>query len=95
MKSVERAYYLTGRQLLLLLSLIDDRPVRGFAPTETAGTDSNTWKQTALSLTQEGLLVYGPGGAVIDARLEPLLRAMKDSARVLALYSRERMPQIL
>ena len=95
MKSVERAYYLTGHQLLLLLSLVDDRPLKGFLPAGMADADVNAWKQTALSLVQGGLLVYGQSAPVIDAQLETLLRAMKDSPRQIALYCKERMPKIL
>lgn len=84
----EIAFYLEPQQLLLLLSLVDERPVAG-VPEPAADTD---WQAAALSLFREGRLHTEDGQLVADRALAPLLHAMKDAARVYAVCGRTPEP---
>lgn len=84
MDELEFAYYLDGQQLLLLLSLIDQRPVVGLPE---IGKPEN-WRQVSLPLLQNGWLSYEGGQLVMDARHSAPLLAMKDAARIYAIYGK-------
>lgn len=86
MRELDFAYYLDSRQLLLLLSLIDQRPVYGL-PAAGGGTVQD-WQEVALSLLLQERLRYQGGNLVMDPRLGKLLLVMKDAEQALALYGK-------
>lgn len=88
MDEFEIAYYLTGQQLLLLLSLIDQRPVAGLPRVR----EPEDWKPVALSLLQEGWLRCEGGQLVMDEGLSGLLLTMKEAAGFCAAYGKRPVP---
>lgn len=84
MDEFEMVYYLDSRQVLLLLSLIDQRPVVGFPPIE----EPEDWGPTALSLFQAGRLRCEGESLIMDETLSGLLLTMKDAKQVCAMYGR-------
>lgn len=84
MDGFEFAYYLNRRQLLLLLSLIDRRPVAGLPPVEQP-TD---WREVSLSLLEDGRLLYRDGQLVMNEKISGLLLAIKDARRVCTVHTK-------
>lgn len=82
METFEIAYYLSGQQLLLLLSLIDQRPVAGLPPI----AEPEDWRETSLSLLRDRRLRYEDGRLVMDGDLGGLLLDLKNAERIYALY---------
>lgn len=88
MKEFEISYYLDRRQLLLLLSLIDQRPVAGIPPVG----EPEDWKSVSLSLLEDGRLRYENGRLVMEEGLAGLLLTMKDAERVYAIHGKRPEP---
>lgn len=89
MEEFEHAYFMDKFQLILLLSLMDARPVVGFPIGSIASqADGNDWKQVALSLVSGGRMSYQGGRPVIEPELRELLEGVKGARQILALYSR-------
>lgn len=82
MDGFEIAYYLEGRQLLLLLSLIDQRPVAGLPPIE----EPEDWGPVALSLLQDRRFRCEGQNLVMDETLSGLLLEMKTAKRICVIY---------
>jgi len=89
--SFEFAYFLSRQQLLLLLSLIDQRPVAGLPPVE----EKESWQKVSLSLVEDGRLRCEDGRLVMDAGLSELLLAMKDADCVCMLYGNRPQPSAM
>lgn len=87
MSEFDFAYYLDQRQLLLLLSLIDQRPVCGI-PSAGVGNHQD-WQAVALSLLTDRRLHYQDGDLVMDPQLGRLLLAMKEAKYALAPHGRK------
>lgn len=83
MDEFEIAYYLEGQQLLLLLSLIDQKPITGLPQIESP----KDWGQIALSLLQDARLRCEQDELVMDEALGRLLLDMKAAQCVYAIYS--------
>ena len=88
MSEFEISYYLDRRQLLLLLSLIDQRPVAGLP---SAG-EPGDWKSVSLSLLEDGRLRYEGGRLVMEEGLGGLLLTVKEAERVYAVHGRRPEP---
>lgn len=91
MDEFEIAYYLDRRQLLLLLSLIDQRPVAGLPPVE----EPEDWRTVSLSLLEDGRLRCEDGRLVMEEELGGLLLDMKDAGQVWAVYDRRSWGRVL
>lgn len=87
---IEHAYFLDDRQLLLLLSLIDDNPVVGFSLEEEAEISLAVWQQTVFSLVKNGYLYYETEASV-SPELVPLLKTMKTASWVALVHSKSAM----
>lgn len=88
MNEFKISYYLDLRQLLLLLSLIDQRPVIGLPQIDRP----EDWQPTALSLLRDERLRCENGQLVMDRELSAPLLAMKNAERVCALYGKQPEP---
>ena len=88
MENFEITYYLSGQQLLLLLSLIDQRPVAGLPPVEAP----EDWQKISLSLFEEGRLYFENGQCAMDQELSALLLTMKDAEQICAIYGKRPSP---
>ena len=88
MDEFEFAYYLNNRQLLLLLSLVDQRPVAGLPPVE----EPVDWPAVSLSLLEDGRLFYRDGQLVMGGELSALLLAVKAARRVRTLHGKGTNP---
>lgn len=77
MYKTEHAYLLQDCQLMLLLSLVDERPVAMFTAQTIEPLTDAQWKQTVLLLHSAGLLEYGVDGVEVSKPLRELLCAMK------------------
>ena len=84
MDDLEHAYLLTESELLLLLSLLDSRPVLLFSSPEEGRGEAVKWEQTALSLCRDGLAECGPDGLSAAGGLKRLLLGMKEAGTVWA-----------
>lgn len=82
MDEFEIAYYLDGQQLLLLLSLIDQKPVVGLPRIE----EPENWQSVSLSLLQSGWLRYEADQLRMNKELSELLLIMKAADKILAAY---------
>lgn len=89
MPEPEIAYLLTGEELLLLLSLVDRRPVVAFALPDPAQIPAGRWVQVAVELHRKGLADYTGTGVVPAAPVAELLTAMKDADTVCLALSRD------
>lgn len=90
MENFEITYYLSGQQLLLLLSLIDQRPVAGLPPVEAP----EDWQKISLSLFEEGRLYFENGQCAMDQELSALLLTMKDAEQICAIYGKRPSPSV-
>lgn len=91
MDNFDFAYYLSPQQLLLLLSLIDRRPVAGLPPVE----EKEDWQKVSMSLIEDGRLRCEGGQLVMDAGLSELLLTMKGAECVYMLYGNGQEPDVL
>lgn len=91
MDEIEIAYYLDGPQLLLLLSLIDKRPVMGLASI----AEPEDWQRVSLSLLEDGRLYCQDGRLVMERELSSLLLTIKDAAQVDTIYGKTPEPALL
>lgn len=89
MPEPEIAYLLTGEELLLLFSLVDQRPVVAFALPDPAQVPSERWAQIAVDLHRKGMANYTEAGVVPAASVAELLTAMKDADTVCLALSRD------
>jgi len=89
--SFEIAYYLSRQQLLLLLSLIDGRPVAGLPPIK----ELEDWQKVSLSLVEDGRLRCENGKLVMDAGLSELLLTMKNAKSVYTIYGNGTEPGVM
>ena len=89
MPKPETAYLLTGEELLLLLSLVDQRPVVAFALPDPARIPAGHWAQVAVDLHRKGLVDYTGSGTAPAAPAAGLLTAMKDAGTVCLALSRD------
>lgn len=87
MECEERVYLIDRLQLLLMLSLLDDRPVDGFSIGDVSQIHPDVWKQVALSLLLEGRLVNIGGRLAVAPEWETLLLSLKDARRILAIHT--------
>lgn len=95
MEEVEQAYFVDRPQLLLLLSLLDERSVAGF-PLDVPNASPEMWKQVALSLLREKRLIYEANRLTVAPAWRAWLQTMKDASEILALYSkRETLSAVL
>lgn len=88
MDEFEIAYYLESRQLLLLLSLIDRRPVAGLPSIE----EPEDWGSVALSLLQDKRLRCEGRNLVMDETLSGLLVTMKAAKQICVIYGCNPIP---
>lgn len=88
MPEPEVIYLLTGEELLLLLSLVDQRPVVAFALPDSAQIPTERWTQVAVDLYRKGLVNYTDAGMLPAAPVSELLVAMKDAGIVCLALSR-------
>lgn len=88
MNEFEIAYYLTLQQLLLLLSLIDQRPVVGLPSIETP----SNWQGVAMALLQDERLRFENENLLMDKNLAKLLMVMKDAEDIYAIQSKQPGP---
>lgn len=89
MPEPETAYLLTGEELLLLLSLVDQRPVVAFALPDATRVPAGQWAQVAVELHRKGLVDYTGAGTVPAAPVAELLTAMKEAGTVCLALSRD------
>lgn len=89
MPEPETAYLLTGEELLLLLSLVDQRPVVAFALPDATRVPAGRWAQVAVELHRKGLVDYTGAGTVPAAPVAELLIAMKEAGTVCLALSRD------
>lgn len=89
MPELETAYLLTGEELLLLLSLLDKRPVVAFALPTPAHIPARRWTQAAVDLHQGGLVEYADNGVRPSGPIAEALAAMKDASTVCLALSRD------
>ena len=89
MAEPETAYLLTGEELLLLLSLVDQRPVVAFALPYASRVPAGRWAEVAVELHRKGLVDYTDAGAVPAAPVAELLTAMKDASTACLALSRD------
>jgi hypothetical protein len=84
----EISYYLNQQQLLLLLSLIDQRPVAGLPSIEIP----DNWQSVAMALLQDERLHFENENLLMDKSLAKLLMVMKDAELVYVIYSKQPGP---
>lgn len=89
MPELETAYLLTGEELLLLLSLVDQRPVVAFALPDPTHIPTGRWAQVAVDLHQDGLIDYVGNGVLPAGPIAEVLAAMKDASTVCLALSRD------
>lgn len=89
MPKPETVYLLTGEELLLLLSLVDQRPVVAFALPDSSRIPAEHWVQLAVDLHRKGIINYTGTGIVPAAPIEELLTTMKDADTVCLALSRD------
>lgn len=90
MDGFEIAYYLNGPQLLLLLSLIDQRPVAGLPSID----EPENWQSVSLSLLQDRRLRFENGQLVMDEDISDLLLAIKNAERIYAVCRKRPEPSV-
>ncbi|MCI9332985.1 MAG: hypothetical protein HFG05_12600 [Oscillibacter sp.] len=88
MNEFEIAYYLSLQQLLLLLSLIDQRPVVGLPSIETP----DNWQRVAMALLQDERFRFENENLLMDKNLAKLLMVMKDAEDIYAIQSKQPGP---
>lgn len=87
---IDHAYFLDDYQLLLLLSLVDGKPIVGFSLEEEKEISLSVWQQTIFSLMKSGYLYCGKEIS-ISPELIPLLKTMKIASWVALVYSKSAM----
>lgn len=87
MENIEHAYFLDELQLLLLLSLIDKRPVPGFSLGDPTRLKESDWTQVALTLVRDGQLDVREGRMEIEEQLREMLVEIKNASRILSVCS--------
>lgn len=89
MDELERAYLLSGEELLLLFSLLDSRPVVAFALPDPAQVPPAHWKQAGVGLCRKGLAAYTDAGLAPAEELAGLISACKGADTVCLAFCRD------
>ena len=89
MDELERAYLLSGEELLLLFSLLDSRPVVAFALPDPAQVPPAHWKQAGVGLCRKGLAAYTDAGLAPAEELAGLIGACKGADTVCLAFCRD------
>lgn len=89
MDELERAYLLSGEELLLLFSLLDSRPVVAFALPDPAQVPPAHWKQAGVGLCRKGLAAYTDAGLAPAEEIAGLIRACKGADTVCLAFCRD------